>query len=70
MFCCDNCRTDYHSKKRTGVFLSNILMKGIKMLIKNLTIWGLAREYAGIERKTMHFETGIRYGSIASYENG
>ena len=40
------------------------------MLIKNLTIWGLAREYAGIERKTMHFETGIRYGSIASYENG
>lgn len=40
------------------------------MIIKNLTIWGLAREYAGIERKCMSMESGIRYGSIASYEMG
>ena len=40
------------------------------MIIKNLTIWGLAREYAGVERKCMCIESGIRYGSIASYEMG
>ena len=40
------------------------------MLIKNLTIWGLAREYAGIERKCMSMETGLSYGNIAFWETG
>ena len=40
------------------------------MLIKDLTIWGYAREYCGLERKQLCAMANIHYTTIQAFESG